>query len=94
MFVVWANCVGASFAAWTLFHASRKALPQMRPVYAAASMLALIYTVSYIWLAFHPTRAADWSEVMRPISMVTWWLVWTAPARTGMKWWNQASHNE
>jgi hypothetical protein len=92
--VVWFNCAGASVAAWTLFYAARRALPKMRPVYAAACVLATIYCVSYFWLAFHPTRAADWSEAMRPISMVTWWVVWTAPARTGMKWYRNVGNGQ
>ena len=42
------------------------------------AVLAFTYNVSYIWLLTHYDRAADWSQVMRPVGMVSWLIPWTA----------------
>jgi hypothetical protein len=89
--VVWFNMGGAAFATWSLFQASRGTAPRMRPLYAASCALAAIYTISYVWLGLNPDRSADWSEIMRPISMVTWWVVWTAPSRASLRLWKSRS---
>ena len=38
------------------------------------AVFAAAYHVSYWWLLLHPTQAAEWSQTMRPVGMLAWFL--------------------
>ncbi len=87
--VAWLNAIMAAVACVFLARAAGGTTPRMRPAYAAAAVLAAVYSVSYIWLGLNPDRAADWSEIMRPVSLVAWWVGWAGPARASVKLWRE-----
>jgi hypothetical protein len=83
--VVWVSVGMSACAAVFLFLAARHGLPEMRPTFAAAGILASIYCGSYVWLAFNFERARDWSALMRPVGMLSWLVAWSMPAAISMR---------
>jgi hypothetical protein len=83
--VVWISIGLSATAAVTLFLAVRHGLPEMRPAFASAGILAAIYCGSYVWLAFNFERAREWSTLMRPVGTVSWLVTWTIPAAISMR---------
>ena len=79
------NTVLSAAAAITLLLAARHSLPELRPVFAGAGVLASIYCGSYFWLIFNLDRAARWSELIRPVGLLSWPIAWIAPAAISMK---------
>ena len=87
--VVWVSVGLSAFAAVACLLAARDGLPEMRWAHAGAGVLASIYCGSYIWLGFHFERAADWSQVMRPVGMVSWTIAWASPALISVHIWRR-----
>lgn len=67
MVVIVAVTVSVRTVTWKFGVAKRLSL-------ITTAVFAACYHVSYWWLLFNPTEAADWSEVMRPVGMVAWFL--------------------
>jgi hypothetical protein len=94
--VVWISLGLSACAAVALLLAARHSLPELRPTFAAGGVLAAIYCGSYIWLAFNYERAQEWSQLMRPVGMVSWLVVWVMPATISMRVWaklRRAAHS-
>lgn len=75
------NMAGASMAVVINFAAYRRTGrggPQA--AYAIVSALAAVYVVAYAVLGFADIFPADWSAVMRGVSVLTWPLVWSIHA--------------
>lgn len=79
LFVVWCTVALTVLAAIVHWYASRHSFPELRPVFAAAGVLALIYMGFYVWLAFNLERSGDWSSYIRPVGLIAWPVVWIAP---------------
>jgi hypothetical protein len=54
-----------------------------RPLRVAIGLLAAVYAVGYVWV-LTTGDIADWSELFRGISVISWPLVWCAPPITGV----------
>lgn len=74
------NVVLAAAASGVNLAAAAQFGGRLRTVYAFIGSLAAIYTVSYLVLLSGRVAPADWSAVMRGVSIVVWPVVWTAPA--------------
>lgn len=70
------------------------ATPQVgRPlniILCVAAGLAFFYGLSYIWLVFNIAEGAAWSSVLRWVSLITWPVVWMAPALAMVRYKNLA----
>lgn len=51
-----------------------------RIVHGAIASLAVGYVCSYVLLLATDVAVANWSSVMRGVSLVAWLVVWTGPA--------------
>lgn len=85
MTVVWVSIGLSAIAAVALLLAARHSFPELRATFAAGGILASIYCGSYIWLAFNLERAPDWSELMRPVGLLSWLVSWTLPAALSVR---------
>ncbi len=89
--IIWASIGMSSCAAVAMAIAARHSFPELRPLFAAGSTLATIYAVAYVWLAFHFERAAEWTSVVRPVSLFAWLVVWIMPALASVRLWRIVS---
>ena len=85
MFVVWANVGLSAIATVALLMASFRSFPELRASRAAAGVLAAIYCGSFIWLAFNYERSKEWSQLMRPVALLAWVIVWILPPISSMR---------
>lgn len=74
--VVIVNALGAFSAAVVNMWAAWRTNGWVSRVFLGIAGLSLTYMFSYAWLSFHMESAADWSAVMRPISIITWGVAW------------------
>ena len=65
--------VAAMTHVWAAVHTSGK----LRIMFIVIASLALLYSVSYWWLFFHPNRVQEWSNFLRPYGIVTWVVAWS-----------------
>jgi hypothetical protein len=75
------NAVGAAGACvvnWLAFH--RTGFRGPRVAYAITAVFAAFYSGAYLVLAFVDVVPADWSAMMRGVSVMVWPLVWSASA--------------
>lgn len=52
----------------------------LRAQFLCVASFALFYSAAYMWLWAYPDRALEWSNVLRPFSIIVWPIAWTAPA--------------
>lgn len=78
--IVGGNVLMASGAALVNLLAARASDDAWRAVRVAIGTLAIIYALAYAWLFTHPDSALIWSSTLRGLSILTWPIVWTAPA--------------
>ena len=72
--------VSMTYACFTLWRASQEGLPGVRRLYAAMASLAAVYAVGYLPVIVGMVEPASWSAFFRPISLLSIWVVWVAPA--------------
>lgn len=89
MFAIWMNAGMSAVAAVTMLIASRHSFPEFRAVRAAGGVLASIYCGAYIWLAFHLERSREWSNLLRPVALLVWPIVWIIPTVLSMRLWSK-----
>ena len=87
LMVVWLNLGMSLVAASVCRYAARHTFPELRPVFAATTILALIYSGAYVWLAFNLERSGVWSQYVRPVSLVAWPVAWMCPAALSVILW-------
>lgn len=91
LFAVYANLAGASFAVVVNYMAyARTGHGGPRAIYAIVAGMAFLYVVAYAILGFTSVLPADWSNVMRGVSVSTWPLVWSSHAAA--KVWTRQPH--
>lgn len=78
--IVGSNVVMAAGAAFANLWAAQMSDHAWRAVRVAIGTLAIIYALAYAWLFTHPNSALIWSSTLRGLSILTWPIVWTAPA--------------
>lgn len=82
------SSLGAVWATgWNLFAAYRVPDVRLRPMFLLTAVFAAFYIVAWGWLAVHPVldRGA-WSEAVTPVSMMSFFIPWSAVAITlGMR---------
>ena len=79
LFVIWCSLAMSLTAALVCAYASRHSFPELRPVFAASGVLALIYSGAYLWLGFNIERSAQWSQYVRPVGLIAWPVAWIFP---------------
>ena len=83
-FFVWANVVGASFAAVSNFHSAwdshKQGLKLSAKIDIVTALYATMFTICFMWLMLGPVSLLDWSEQMRKVSLGVWILPWSAKA--------------
>ena len=84
-FLVLLGAVLAGWAATTNLRGARRGFPAGRVLCAMRGVLALVYSVAYIWLYFHPADRLHWSYVMQGVSIPVWLIVWRQPAVVALK---------
>lgn len=82
--VTFLNMLGATCAVAANAWAARRGLVRLRPLRWAIVAYSCVYVVAYAWLVVHDDVLA-WSKVMRGVSIVSWPLVWCAPAIIGVR---------
>ena len=66
--------IGSGFAGVAQFRAARHGFPSSRGSYAMLAVPSLLYAGSYVWVLF-TGDFATWSQFMRPVDMVQWFLL-------------------
>lgn len=77
MFVVTANLLGALCAVVANIWASSHTTGWIKWFFTLTAGLALVYSLSFLWLLFHFGQAAAWSQFMRPVGIVAWPIAWS-----------------
>jgi hypothetical protein len=72
------GAAGATIVNGLAFHRTGFRGPRM--AYAITATFAAFYSGAYIVLAFVDVVPADWSSLMRGVSVLTWPLIWSAHA--------------
>ena len=72
-----ANALLAWCAAMTSFWAASHSPGMVRKLFVTIGTLALFYSFAYWWLVFDPTIVREWSNLLRPVGIVTWLIAWT-----------------
>lgn len=70
------NALAAAGAGTVNVWAAWKTTGWISRIFLGIAGLSFTYMFSYAWLAFHIDAAADWSAVMRPISIISWGVAW------------------
>lgn len=76
LLIVVVNMVGAAIAGAVNMWAAWRTTAWIGRVFLGIATLSLTYAFSYFWLSFHMDKVAEWSAVMRPISILTWGVAW------------------
>ena len=71
-----ANAILAWAAACAHVYAAVKVSGKLRVMFIGIGSLALFYSFAYWWLFFNQSRASDWSDFLRPVSILAWILAW------------------
>jgi hypothetical protein len=86
--IVWLNILGAAVAAVVNFHASHVNPAPWSRIRLMIAAYATIYVGGYLWL-LNVDDIAVWSQTMRGVSVLTWPLVWIAPAWVSTRVWRE-----
>lgn len=76
LFVVVVNMFGAATAGAVNVWAAWRTTAWISRTFLGIATLSFTYAFSYFWLSFHMDNAAEWSAVMRPISILSWGVAW------------------
>lgn len=88
-FVIWVNMALAMAALHWNVVAARVGIAGMRSARAMVAGLAVLYIAAYLVLVISDVQAAQWSSLMRGVSIVVWLVVWTNPARRSIELWGR-----
>ena len=78
------SLVGALLSLVISWKAARYGLVRFRTIHAAVAAMSMVYVVGYLWLLLGDPPPAFWSSVMRGFSLVSWGVVWVAPAAVSL----------
>lgn len=92
MFPVVINLILVVFAAGVNAWASRRGDMRMRPLWAATSIVCLVYVVAYLWLLFTDVDRARWSQQVVGVGIPAWVIGWMAPAWMSVHLFNRDRH--
>ena len=67
-------------ATWHNWQAFRVGFAEVKAPFAATAVLAAIYSASYAVLLFTDVDPSHWTQAIRPVTLVTWPIVWSWPA--------------
>lgn len=78
--VIVANMIGAASAVFANIALSLVGPRELRRLGAVVATLALAYVGGYGYLLLNTDNVAEWSYVMRAVSLLAWPIAWCAPA--------------
>jgi len=83
-FIIWINLAGATLSVIVAYWAAKRLPKALHAILIPIGILACIYVVAYVLLLSGVVAFARWSEVMRGVSIMAWFIVWIYP------WWKIA----
>lgn len=78
--VIVANMIGSALAVVCNIALSLVGPRELRRLGTVVATLALAYVAGYWYLLLNPDDVANWSYVMRAVSLLAWPIAWCAPA--------------
>lgn len=87
--VIWVNLIFSFIAGGFSFEASKSGILGLRNSFKLVAGLAWLYSFSYFVLLISDINFLSWSSVMRGVSILVWFIVWTLPALMSIKLWKR-----
>lgn len=88
--IVFLNILGAAYAIYWNFRADETGILFQTRVTVA--LMGIIYVIAYGILLFSEVTPGAWSSTLRMFALLSWYFVWSVPAKQSLKAQERLSH--